>query len=388
LAREWVRAGHEVDVVTGPGDRGGEYAPDLVAYADESGAGVYRAPAPGIPQTKSQRAAFSQRPEDLVIRKPVSRLRQLLSQWKSFPDLQRSWIAPGIELARSLHSRRRYDLVVSTSPPESAHYIGQALAADGLPWVADFRDQWSGYLLARWDPVSRWLIDRIATRVLASATLVTGASEGVAASLSRATGRRAECIRNGYDFSPQREISARPRSLGYFGRVDPLAQRPQRLWEPLRRVRHAGRSWSLDFYTAPGGGGGAAISVPPDLTDIVQVHALIPHAAALLCMQEMAALLVLAWEVRGGDETVAGKLYEYVGSGRPVLVCAPAHFEARRLVEATSTGIGAWGVDEITAALERLDAFSPDPEGRASLSRAHAAGRLLSFVSESGLRLR
>jgi hypothetical protein len=97
----------------------------------------------------------------------------------------------------------------------------------------------------------------------------------------------------------------------------------------------------------------------------------------------MTALLVLAWEVRGGDQVVAGKLYEYVGSSRPVLVCAPAHFEARRLVEATRTGVGAWDATSIANALRRLEAFAPDAAGRGSLSREHSARLMIESFREA-----
>jgi hypothetical protein len=94
----------------------------------------------------------------------------------------------------------------------------------------------------------------------------------------------------------------------------------------------------------------------------------------------MTGLLVLAWETRGGETSVAGKLYEYVGSGRPVLVLAPSSFEARRLVEDTGTGLGAWEEGEIVEALRRVEGFVPSAEGRDGLSRARAAERLLELL--------
>jgi hypothetical protein len=100
-------------------------------------------------------------------------------------------------------------------------------------------------------------------------------------------------------------------------------------------------------------------------------------------MQRMTALLVLPWETRGGETTVAGKLYEYVGSGRPVLVCAPAGFEARALVESARVGIGAWGDGAILDALLALEDFVPDDQGRISLSRHHGAEQMLCLLEQA-----
>lgn len=377
VAREWTSCGDEVHVLTGPGDRGGEYTPDLLPAAHASGARVHRAPAPGIDPPDGLRAAFDQ-PREAHIGRQISRLRQIGGQWRGFPDAQRSWIAPAVGLGLDLVRGTPFDVMWTTSPPESVHYVGRELAPHVGRWIADFRDQWSEYLLARWDPMSRWIIDRITGRVLSRAAAITAATEGVARSIQSATGRPVECVRNGFDDSFPAEPAPPPRDrvLGYFGRIDPLMQRPERLWPALRRARESGRPWRLEIYSAPGGGGGADVTVPSDLVDLVQVLPPLPHPEALARMRTMSALLVLAWETRRGETSVAAKLYEYVGARRPVLVCAPTGFEARDLVESTGTGLGAWTAEEIAGALTALERFVINDAGRESLSRAHSARRL------------
>jgi len=382
MAREWTRAGHEVHVLTGPGDRGGEYSPDLEARGSESGARVHRAEAPGIPHPATLLAAAEQ-PLQALVARPVPRWRQIAAQWKTFPDAQRSWIEPARRLGLRLHAETPFDAAWSTSPPESAHYVARGLAVTGVPWVADFRDQWSDYLLGRWDPVSRFVIDRVTRRLVARAAGVTAATEGVSESIRRASGREVSLVRNGFDPAPRAAPCPRERVLGYFGRVDPLSQHPERLWAPLRALRARGEPWRAEFFLAPGGGGGARFEPPADLRDVVTLFPPLPHPEALEAMGRMTALLVLAWETRGGETSVAGKLYEYVGSGRPVLVLAPKSFEARRLVEDTRTGLGAWEEAEIAEALRQVEGFVPSAEGRDGLSRARAAQRLLELLLSS-----
>src|SRR5256885_2120639 len=81
LAREWTALGHEVHVLTGPGDRGGEPTPDLLADAEGTGATVHRAEASGLRPPAQQKPAFELQPRDLVVKKEVSRFRQILAQW-------------------------------------------------------------------------------------------------------------------------------------------------------------------------------------------------------------------------------------------------------------------------------------------------------------------
>ena len=193
MAREWTRRGHDVHILTGPGDRGSEYTPDLVPEAVASGATVHRAEAPGIARPAHLLGVVdgTQR----TVARPISRLRQILGQWKGFPDMQRSWIAPAASLGGTLHRKLHFDVAWSTSPPESVHFVGRRLASAGLPWLADFRDQWSEYLLARWEPVSRLLVDRITAYTLAPVAAVTANTMGVARSLGRAGGRDVVCVR-------------------------------------------------------------------------------------------------------------------------------------------------------------------------------------------------
>lgn len=379
FAREWTRRGHEVHVLTGPGDRGGEYSADLVEDALASGAAVHRAPAPGMrAQPQTSRKTSLARPH------VPPRWRQVLSQWKTFPDPFRSWIPGAVRLGCTLLDRLKFDVLLSTSPPESVHYVARSLARRGVPWVADFRDPWSDYLFARWDPVSRLVIDRIARGVLATATAVTANTDGIAESIARVTRAVPVCVRNGFD---RVEASAVPgrrvRALGYFGRIDPLLQHPERLWPAMRSLRAAGRPWMADFHLTPGGGGGASVSVPGDLIHDVRVCGTLPHATAISKMQEMTANLVLCLEASGGGRIVPGKLYEYMGAGRPILVCAPPSYEARQLVEKAGAGVGAWETEEIASALTALEAFAPDQACVRTFSRERVAEEMLEVLERA-----
>jgi hypothetical protein len=201
--------------------------------------------------------------------------------------------------------------------------------------------------------------------------------------MARAARQPVACVRNGFDPVMRDGAPPLPRRLAYFGTIDPASQRLDRMWGPLRELRDEGRPWELEILLSPGGGGSARIEVPEDLRPLVRVRPPLPYADALARMQSMAALLVLAWEGRGGETQLPGKLYEYIGSGRPILVCAPAGFESRSLVEAHRVGIGAWGDHAIADALGVLESYVPDSAGRERLSRSSAAELMLSFLERA-----
>jgi hypothetical protein len=61
-----------------------------------------------------------------------------------FPDTKKGWIGPAVRLGKKLIREFNYDLLVSTSPPISAHLVARKLAEETkIKWVADFRDYWT-----------------------------------------------------------------------------------------------------------------------------------------------------------------------------------------------------------------------------------------------------
>jgi hypothetical protein len=253
--------------------------------------------------------------------------------------------------------------------------------------VADFRDPWSDYFLARWDPLSRLAINAVSRRLLRHAGVITAASEGIAASIARGVRKRVHCVRNGFDRSlPIQGVPASRRELGYFGRVDPRDQHPERLWPALRLLRERGRPCGIRFHLTAGGGGGGSVAVPPDLTDLATVLDPVSHVDAQGLMSRCLGLVVLSLESRGGAGIVPGKLYEYAGSGRPSLVIAPETYEARQLAERLQIGLGAWTPPEVASSIDALGDYTVSEAGRSCLSRVSTAGEMMGFL-ESARRL-
>ena len=65
----------------------------------------------------------------------------------SMPDIQIYWALPAIIKGIQVFMKNRYDTIITTSPPPSAHLIGLILSKiTNKPWIVDFRDPWvDGY---------------------------------------------------------------------------------------------------------------------------------------------------------------------------------------------------------------------------------------------------
>src|SRR3954452_11809910 len=73
-----------------------------------------------------------------------------------FPDAQVGWYAPALVTARRALREHRFDAIVSSSFPITAHLVARRLHRRmRIPWIAEFRDPWSAELARRGDPATR-----------------------------------------------------------------------------------------------------------------------------------------------------------------------------------------------------------------------------------------
>ncbi len=281
------------------------------------------------------------------------------------PDTYAGWAPFAAREAERLCREERFDVVYSTSPPDSSH-LAALLAArrSGIPWVADFRDPWFNLRLRTPPtPLHRALHERLERSVVSRADLVLVTTESHERILAeRYPLSRIERIPNGFDEEDfTREPGARPpaapftvthcgmltlgrstkpflEGLAAFARRAPAAARAMRVVFVGPR-ESANEEWVKRF----------------DLGETVRFEDNVPHRECVA--REMASHVLLL--IKHDDERyrglVPGKLYEYIGARRPILAVAPEG-EASRLVRDLRRGETPRidRPDEIAAAIETM----------------------------------
>ncbi len=253
----------------------------------------------------------------------------------AFPD-RFIWRLPAILLAaRRLHRRHRFDAIFTSGMPFSDHVAGLALQSMlRRPWIADFRDPWVEYV--HWP---QWRSRR---------------EERLARALEAAVVRRAARVISVNDHMTRRFIARYPRLrpekfVTITNGFDPTDFKGQPLREPRRQFRivYAGSLYgargpqdvlaafrrflervpgSSDrarfvFYGRPG----------PHLESLVHADdaerifygGFIPHRSVLREMADADLNVVLLPNVAGGQNDTTAKIYECLGSGRPLLAAVP-----------------------------------------------------------------
>ena len=262
-----------------------------------------------------------------------------------FPDHLMLWGALAAVYCLWLQLRYRYDVVYTTSYPESAHLPGLVLKALGVPWVVDYRyggPMWIKKLAGFAKTPARDARDlAYQRRVLQRADCVVTQSEQLRDAFCRTFGRDAADIHvvpSGFDEADFAGSESKPAPfakqpgevhlvhLGAMEGVQPadrqvLIEALSRLGDGLtargcRLVMHAIGSDVLGVERGP-----QALRFEDRRHGVVVHSALPPYLFAADCF-----LISTITRASGSDSItgfIPGKLWEYLRARRPVLMTGP-----------------------------------------------------------------
>ena len=306
------------------------------------------------------------------------------------PDARIAWLFFAVPLGLKILRREKIDVIFSSAPPYTTNLIGLFLHRfSGLPWVADFRDSWIGWLSApAWRPklaraLEWWMEEsvlRYADRVLA---VSRGVQEDLLSRHPHLRDGRWRQLPNGYDMRDFQELAPKltdgrivitytgslygNRNPEYLLRaLEGLLQKKPRLPERLciRIVGRVGQPILERIRSSPAAA-------------LFEIVPYVPHRESLayLLASDYALLLIDDAPVNRGILT--GKLFEYIGSGVPILALAPEG-DAADLIRHYGLGFVVPPKDEGKIAellLELLRRGKPCRCGVAGISAAEARAR-------------
>ena len=319
--------------------------------------------APEIQPDRQLDASLLDQVEDIpCYRVPVSRAwpdrlpgtaRRIVERWMSSPPLPdglfRS-LGAFIKYARWLHGRTPFDAVWTTSPPHSIAFLGLALKADlGLPLFSDYRDEWSRNRLrtsrmtqqerARDRDMERSTF-RVADRIF---TTTETMREFVIASGVDAS--RVIALPNGFDEEdlppPFPHVYGDRLVVTYLGSLSSYRNLDS-LFGAARRLRESnGRSPFLFRFITQASSARRFLRGHDDLArdGLIRVDDHMPHREGLSEAKKADVLLHVLSGATPENEPVAGKLFEYLALGRPILFVSSVRGENARILAETETGM-------------------------------------------------
>ncbi|MCB0428604.1 MAG: glycosyl transferase family 1 [Flavobacteriales bacterium] len=265
------------------------------------------------------------------------------------PDPRVFWVRPSVKYLRNYLNTHPVDAIVTTGPPQSMHLIGLGLkkAFPALPWLADFRDPWSGVdILDKFFITKRALRKhtRLEQQVFRHANAFTSVSPTWAAEMTANGAKNTQCITNGYDENDF--INYRPKSSGRFvishiGVLNSFRS-PQVIWDALASTCKTRPTFGDQLEIRLAGtidpGIRAYLENHPVLKDKVKFLGYLPHQEAIRQYEESDVLMLLLNKSATVKGNIPGKLFELLATGRIILTLGDTTGDLAGILKTSQSG--------------------------------------------------
>ena len=287
----------------------------------------------------------------------LSYMGKFVSRKVLLPDGERLWgeFAKGIAI-QAIKSEN-IDLIYTTSVPYSAHLMGLHLKRKfpGIPWVADFRDEWTNnpYLLDNPHNNIRMAVEkRMERRVLENADYLITNTPVMLDNFLRLNSDmdlkdHFTVIPNGYDSDDFKEVTGEAPNndlftLTYTGSMYGR-RKPDYFFQALSELLSEGNIDPAKIAVQLIG------TLQKDnlnklldqyhLQEVVNILPYMDHEECVSHMANSDALLLIEGGGPGSEAFYTGKVFEYLASKRPILANIPAKGAAAQLINSARAGL-------------------------------------------------
>ena len=278
-----------------------------------------------------------------------------------------TWIPCALVKGKKLLKQYKPDVIWSSSPIPSTHYIAQKLSSEGnIPWVADYRDPFhymNGSAGKRLDKQHK----KIDSQTLKQASTLTFATQQVRDLYCKEYGdlvsEKSMVIENGFDESNFKKLAELPAmespfstdkfSLYYSGVLYPHGRDPKPIFSALALLQREGKinedNFELIFQGAGDGQDFHHTLNELGIVNLVKFIPPVPFINALSNMMQCSALLLIQDE--RFNKQIPGKLYEYLRTQKPLLVKSPTGSATQTLAANHAGVVSCYSEAESKAAL-------------------------------------
>jgi glycosyltransferase involved in cell wall biosynthesis len=269
----------------------------------------------------------------------VRMLRNQVLAVLQYPDMYRAWYSPAAKAGKRIGAARKLDAVLSSGPPWTSHAVASSVARRlRLPWIADFRDEWT---IAPWrkqireeqgtpgwrESLDRWTEARWLRQAVLSVCTTNQQRDAILAAHPKLKGDRVITITNGFEPQPNgfaigSATNNQPKILLHAGQLY-AGRRIESFCQAVSALIRDGRLSRSDIQVRllgkvnPDIERGAHSSARELFDDkVIEILPRIPRDQAQSEMRKADVLLI----IQGQHPTaIPAKFFEYLLTGKPIL---------------------------------------------------------------------
>lgn len=279
----------------------------------------------------------------------VHKLSLIIRSNLFIPDPRRGWNRFAYKKAKEIIRKEGISKVITSTPPHSSQLIGLKLKKRmGITWIADLRDPWTDifyYKLLKHSVFSHNINKKYELEVLLKADHILTVSrklkEIFLSKSKRINAEKIHIIPNGYDpddFVTQTTYNAKGVfTIGYTGTMSEQYA-PWGFLKAFREfIKISGESVKLEITG----------TVAPVINDFikelgiersVQIKEAVPHNEIPGILASYSTLLLVIPQVENAGLILTGKLFEYLASGKPIILIGPKNGNAEEIIHDCNAG--------------------------------------------------
>ncbi len=259
------------------------------------------------------------------------------------PDPRKGWNRFAIKEAKKLIPQYQIDTIITTSPPHSTQLIGLKLKKQfAVNWIADFRDPWTDiYYYKKLYPsfMATQIQKRYEKRVVRDADKILTCSEDGKRIFSEKANNvldKIKVVPNGFDPDDFVGIENKGESEFFYityvgtlsddycidGFIASLKLLEKSILDKIK-IRFVGQLSPARYDAILNAG----------LKDNIEQTGYVRHKEAISYMISSHILLLIIPNVKNNKNILTGKLFEYLATGRPILLLGSEDGDAAKILK-------------------------------------------------------
>jgi len=273
----------------------------------------------------------------------INGLKWRIERFFQIPDDCAAWRSTAAHRAVALYKEEGFDAIYATGWPWTSFLIAAEVSRKtGCPFVVDYRDLWKPSDV-EWDKhtmLQKWLQPYLEKKILRKASAVITTTTSFAKILEQDGARdKVQCITNGFnpdDFLttsvPSENNNDGRISISYTGVWRP-GYGPDDLYGAIRHLKDMD-SPCLPRLKVTVAGFPIGRAKEYGIDEIIEELGPVPHAQAVELMTNANALYLPVSKGIYEKASLPGKLFEYLGSGRPIIASSLHDSEVTNILTA------------------------------------------------------